>query len=398
MRLGVEGFGARLGFVRTGRPLPCGAARAWQELHCCQCIPRRVGTSSAKPASKAILRDLFIGACIAGMGAVLVWHFYPGFWKESPDAAQEIALQQRAELLHAQQQAPAATVAAVQPAPAPGPCELPPLIPPGNARDGHASAEHPFPGGPRERAKVFLRQAQDAAARGRQRDAEVALLATCRELQAASTRPTVPLARVLGMLGDRYAAAAAAEPPSALREQLAARAREVLDLGAQAYASALGPNSSRSRQARQRVAMLEEELVAATDGPQAVDRPRDDAAPAPPKPVQRPAKASPAKVVTVHTARTNAQPARQPPPPAPVTQQPDPEPARPRASLESDPDLKQLASDLARLQAQAEAVSDDPAGFRRRADAARAARDQCQDAACARDWYAKRRRQLLAEF
>lgn len=347
----------RLSGRGTGSSVRAGpVAAVLPELHCHQCIPRRVGTSSVAGSRKRILRDVLLGACLGAIGAALVWQFYPGFWKEPPVAAHEIAMQRRAQE-EAQQQAVRARLAAVRPVAPPATCDLEPLIPASGAQDGHASMEHPFPGGPRARAKVFLRQAETATARGRLRDAEVALLAACREHDAASAGPTVPLARVLGMLGERYADAARAQDSPVLREQLVARAGEVLALSAQAYAIALGPNASRSRLARQRLARLDQDLVAAADAPQpAAGRLGDEAAPA------------------------------------------RPQPAQDRGSVESGPELNQLASDLARLRAQAEAVSEDPAGFRRRAEVARAQREQCRDAACLREWYGKRRRQLLAEF
>ena len=311
---------------------------------------------------------MLLGACLGAIGVALVWQLYPGFWKEPPVAAHEMAMQRRAQEEAQQQQAVRARLAAVRPVAPPATCDLEPLIPASGAQDGHASVEHPFPGGPRARAKVFLRQAETATARGRLRDAEVALLAACREHDAASARPTVPLARVLGMLGERYTDAARAQDSPVLREQLAARAREVLALSAQAYAVALGPNASRSRLARERLARLDQGLVAAADAPQAAaGRLDDEAAPARPQPAEKARQAAPAKVASAR-------------------------------SVESDPELDQLASDLARLRAQAEAVSEDPAGFRRRAEVARAQREQCRDAACLREWYGKRRRQLLAEF
>lgn len=343
-----------------------------------------MGTSSAATSRKRILRDLLLGAVFGGIGAALVWQLYPGFWKESPAAAQELALQLRAGE-EARQRAERATLAVTPPVAPPATCELDPLIPPAGPNDGHASVEHPFPGGPRERAKVFVTQAEAALARGRARDAELALLAACREHDLASARPTVPLARVLGMLGERYAAAARAEASPVLGEQLRARARHVLSLGAQAYAVALGPDASRSRQARQRLASLERDLAAATPAPQpGSDRQQDEAAPD-------------AKVASVRSGATAARSVKQQEAPGTV-RKPEPEPGAGRAALASDPELRQIASDLARLRAQAEAVSEDPAGFRQRAERAQAQRDRCQDAACLRAWHAKRRRELLAEF
>lgn len=353
-----------------------------------------MGTSSAATSRKRVLRDLLLGAVLGGIGAALVWQLYPGFWKESPAAAQEIALQLRAQE-EARERAARATLAAAPPVAPPATCELDPLIPPAGAQDGHASVEHPFPGGPRARAKVFMAQAEAALAAGRPRDAELALLAACREHDVASARPTVPLARVLGMLGERYAAAARAEAAPVLGEQLRARARHVLALSAQAYAVALGPNASRSRQARQRLDRLEQDLVAGAEAPQpGSDRLQDEAAPAPaPKVASVRSGATAARTVQQQARATVT---RKPEPePAPA---PDPKPGAGRAGLASDPELRQLASDLARLRAQAEAVSEDPAGFRQRAERAQAQRDQCQDAACLRAWHAKRRRELLAEF
>jgi outer membrane murein-binding lipoprotein Lpp len=62
------------------------------------------------------------------------------------------------------------------------------------------------------------------------------------------------------------------------------------------------------------------------------------------------------------------------------------------------PELQQVASDLARLQAQAEQVSDDPEGLRMRAQAALARQRECRDEACLQAWAARRRSELLAEF
>lgn len=362
--------------------------------------------ASASPSRTRILRDLLMGACLGVIGIIVFWQLYPGFWKEPPLPPQQIALQHRQALqAEAQQQAARAMQAAVQPVAAPAACDLEPLITPGSAQDGRATTEHPFPGDARAKAKVFLRQAETAAAQGRPRDAEVALLAACRENDKASGRPTVPLARVLGKLGDRYVAAAGAEESPMLRGQLMARARHVVRLSAQAYATTLGPNASRSRMARERLASLEQELVAAADAPQARDQRAQAAAAAP-------ARAAPTQQVRAPPpARQLAARQETKPPPPPVRQQdraepapqrtelpPGPQPAPVRAGVANDPELRQLAADLARLRAQAQAVSEDPAGFSRRADIAQAQRDRCQDAACLREWYGKRRRELLAEF
>lgn len=274
-----------------------------------------------------------------------------------------------------------------------------PLVRPSSVQDGHAAIEHPFPGGPRAREKAFLRQAEAAVARGRLRDAERGLLAACRENLHASASATVPLARVLGTLGEHYTGVAQREASPVLRDQLVTRARHVLELSAKTYETALGPNASRSREARQRVARLEQRRVAGPETPPLDgDGMKEDAPPAKPqaalavRPDPRAEASAPPRITNkprVAARRTDADG---------DAQRETREAGRDAGDPASDPALRQLAADLERLRAQAEAVSDDPAGFRRRSDLAQAQRDQCKDAACKHDWHAKRRLELLAEF
>lgn len=354
-----------------------------------------MGTARASEDRWWIARNYLLGLCVSGLGAALLWHFHAGFWKE-PLAEPAAAAMERREALLAEAQA--RRTADISHAPAPerrSACSFEPLVPVANAADGQVRMEHPFPAGPRARAKVFLRIADRAAASGRLRDAELALIAACRYSDEASTAPTVPLARVLALLGDHYLAAAGRSP--ALREELVARAREVLAHSANTYAQALGPNAARSRQARQRVAALDNELIIAAEE---VAEPRDaprlaaqlDRAPLQKQRVAR------AREAAGPPARQQLAAVRVPPPvpPARDLRRTPPEPGHRPEPL--DPELRQLASDLARLRAQAEAVSEDPQGLRRRAAAAEAERARCRDAACLREWYAHRRQQLFAEF
>lgn len=336
--------------------------------------------------------------CLGGIGAALFWHFYPGFWKDPLAAAPTAAAMQGRAALLPQVQVPRATAATDVLVPSPTACGFEPLIPPGSAADGQVRMEHPFPAGPRAKAKVFLRIAKNAAANGRPRDEEVALIAACRYSDEASTAPTVPLARVLGQLGDRYLAAAAGETSFMLQEELRARAREVLALSADTYAKALGPNASRSREARRRVETLEEGMIVAADppGPHALARITAEARPAARKAASVAPRRTAAPAAPERSAAVRVRPAA---PDAAAVREETPTPSGPMQPREaSDAELRQLASDLARLRAQAEAVGDDPAGLRRRAELAQAQRAQCPDKACLLDWYARRRRELLAEF
>lgn len=326
------------------------------------------------------LGDFLLGASIAGVAAAVFLNAYPGFW--SPPAQHDAGMvPERGHAMHVEARANEATpTAEVGSAASAGRCDFDPIVPPASAADGHVVAEHPFPAGPRAKAKVFVRAAEAAAARHRPRDAEVAWIAACRYSELAGKTPNVPLARVLGRLGEHYTSVASAAESPALREQLATRARHLLEISAQAYATALGPNAARSRQAQKLLAGFDERLAAAGEAgePAALLAPRSD---------ERIAKAN-TRHLRGPTPTTRSLSPSQEPPAATV-------PAAPPAS---DAQIRQLASNLARLQAQAEAVSDDPAGMRRRTQAALAQRDECHDRACLLGWYSRRRSQLLAEF
>lgn len=345
-----------------------------------------MGTRST-PATRRILLDLALGAGLATIVVALVWHLYPGFWKEAPQGELQAALQRRLQL-QAQHAVRAPTPKSARPEVAASLCGMQPLIPAGGSSDGQARLEHPFPAGPRARAKVFLRAAEAAEAQARPRDAETALLAACRESERASPKPSVPLARVLATLGEHYASAARDLPQ--LREPLLARTRAVFMASVDIYAQALGPNAFTTLRAQERLAALDADgTVAAAMHPTPREPARAESDVASPPRIREATPAPAANAARVRSkARAHAGGT------APQAESPRPAPA----SVATNPEFKQLASDLERLQAQAEAVSDDPTGLRRRAEAARASRDRCQDAACLRGWYARRRQALLAEF
>ncbi|MEJ8838839.1 hypothetical protein [Ramlibacter sp. AN1133] len=322
---------------------------------------------------------------------MLVWQFYPGFWKSPPEAALAGAVARREALRQAHVGEPAAVAAPaqVQALAVRGPCDFAPLLPPRSAADGRLRMEHPFPASPAAKAKVFMRKAQGAAASGRARDVEVALIAACRYDAQASKAPTVPLARVLGLLGEHYRAAAIDEDSPGLREELIARAREVLTVSAVTYDRALGPNAARSREAHRRLAGLDENLIAAIDAPQPA---RQEPLTATRPPRLQKARAAPARETAAPAVE---EPRARGPSDARVRQDAQGSPA---PLDRSDPELRQLAADLERLRLQAGAVSEDPEGMRRRSELAERQREQCRDAACLRQWYAHRRQELLAEF
>jgi hypothetical protein len=302
---------------------------------------------------RALQRTVFFagGLLIGCIAAVLVWKFYPGDWHASPQAALDRATERR-EALAARaasaQQASVRTQAPVALAPpvAPAACEWSPTLPPAGDKDGRFTVDAALSLPSTSSPGAFLDVAREAMGDGRPRDAEVALIVACRLAARQSTRPTVLLGDIQALLGEHYAKTKAAD--GAPDE----RTRRLFSDSLASYVAALGPQAAKTRSAQARLA--------------SADRAEPQA--------------------TAVSARES------PPSPPPV-------PAAAPALVHSDPDLAQLESDLARLRAQAESVSKDPAALRRQAERARAQRDAaCHDRACLERWYAQRRRELLEEF
>jgi hypothetical protein len=338
-----------------------------------------MGTVQSRSGRRAVAHALSLLGLVAIGVAPIIWYFSdppqpPAVPAPAPAVALELPSEPpRRELLQAEAPAPSAR------------CALEPIVQAAGPRDGHARAEHPFPGGPRTKFKVLVRAGERAAADQRPRDAEAALIAACEQAERVSPSPSVLLARVLGRLGDHYTTVAARVEDPLLRSSLVDRARQVHMRSVDVYSVTLGPNAVTTRRARQKLLALDESPVAQDAGDGAV--------------MARPA-APRTRDARVPAASPNvlAQPQPQPRTQARAESAPRTQPAGGEPGYEDVPEFRQLASDLARLRSQAEAVSDDPAGLRMRTEAARARKDLCQDAACLRDWYASRRRELLGEF
>lgn len=214
---------------------------------------------------------------------------------------------------------------------------------------------------------AFVSVAREAASQGRMRDAEVAWIAACHVAERSSGAQSAPVADMKSHMGQHYVMLAAQEGTDAAREGLLQRASTLFSESAQAFASALGRNASRTRLAEQRLASVREP---ATLRAALRQQPGDPTA-------------------TMGAARSGSEDI----------------PGRPRVSgnahvlIRSDPELSQMESDLQRLRSQASRVARDPRGMRARDAWAQAQRDsQCQDRGCLVRWYAQRRQQLLNEF
>ena len=307
---------------------------------------------------------LFAAGCIAGGAAVLA--AYLGWFKpQLPGAApaRTVASAQQPAVASAQPIVAAAT----QPGIDTGSCPAQPITQAKDPQDGQflvqaalASAAPTDPG-------AFITVAREAAQQGRVRDAEVALMAACRAALQASGAQSAPLADVKSQMGQHYVQLAAGEGEDPVRDSLLQRASTLFAESAEAYAAALGKNASKTRMAQQRLASLREPVTL-----RAAAR-------------QQPG----SRTATMGAARASAADAM--PPPAMG--------ARASALVQADPELAQLENDLQRLRVQARHVTRDPAGMGRRDAQALALREaRCHDKACLRQWYAQRRRQLLAEF
>lgn len=216
-------------------------------------------------------------------------------------------------------------------------------------------------------ASAFVSVAREAAAQGHMRDAEVALMAACHVAERGAGAQSAPVAELKSQMGQHYVLLAARANTEEVREALLQRASTLFSESAQAFATALGRNASRTRMAEQRLASVRS-----------------------PSTLRAAARQQPgANTATMGAARARAEDFEgRRRPSAPV-----------QGLIRSDPELAQLESDLQRLRAQASRVTRDPRGLQQRDAWAQSQRDaRCQDRACLVQWYAQRRRQLLNEF
>lgn len=298
------------------------------------------------------------------LALALAWHFGRGFWMTSdPGAVVAAAQPQQAPQLPVPQvrnvRVPAAAASATGPSSAfSSSCAFGPMLPRSGQQDGQYAIPPALSRPAKARPDAFTTVAREAAAAGRWRDAEVALIVACRLATQGGASPTVPVADVLRLLGDHYAAAAGVSPGD--RDEMVARARRLLQDSVRTYTSVLGAGASRTRLARQRLEALERLDSGALELRQ--------------RPV-----AAPAGEVGA-TAGADS-------------------PASAAGLVQVDPELAQLEEDLGRLRSQAESVAADPSQLRRKVQEARARRDaNCRDKACLLRWYARRRSELLQEF
>jgi hypothetical protein len=339
-------------------------------------------------------------------------------------------------------------------------CPVRPLLAAAGPKDGQLLPPADVAGKGLDEAERLLTTGKEAAAAGLVRDAEVALLTSCRIADARKGAGSVEAATARYQVARHYAGLAAAQgnAPAPEREELRRRAQAFYADSLQSFRTVLGPEHEKTR--------------FAAEGLAALQRPVDGASPAAPPTAAAPPPVAPSPATTAASPAAPVAPAAPPPataaapsprtipPVAPVTREPavarNPVPApaaeRPRAAVPArdsnatrppaeprvrqatgqpnvslgsqapadparpsfdcakarstsekiicgDAELSRLDRDLGRLHARAKDAAPDPSAFRRQNDSEWRRREaNCRDRDCLIDWYAQRRRQLQASL
>lgn len=267
---------------------------------------------------------------------------------------------------------------------------------------------------------------KEAAASGRDRDAEAAYLAACRvPVPAGDGKAALLHADAKYNLARHYASLA--EEGAAGRDELLKRAGTLLEYSLAVYQSHLGQSSEKVNFSLQAIAALREQshpAAARQERVAAVSRPGMPEAGQPLPPPRDRARAPETPSATAEPARKTAPTPlapRMPEKPAAVASPraaPTPEPPRaavgsaharpsfdcakarstPERLICSDDELAREDSELGRIYARAKREAADPAAFQRVSDREWRRREaECRTRECLLDWYAQRRRQLLGQ-
>lgn len=303
-------------------------------------------------------------------------------------------------------------------------CELAPMLSQGGDGDGQVALQaRPAAASGSEVGSLIL-GGKEAAAAGRQRDAEVSFLNACRNAAVLQEGDGIPLSDAMYQLARHYATVAAFGAPRA--KDLLQRAERLYSASLEGYRARLGPTHEKTRFAQEGLITVRQGTggtVMANAAP-AAPAPAAPAAPAPAAPAAPAPAPQAAAPVAPAPAPVAAAPAPVPAPvpaPAPVAAAPVPAPApapapAPQARRTSpsfncaqarsvteklicdDEELARADRELGALHQRAREASADPRAFQRNSDAEWAKREAtCRDRECLRRWYAERREQLSAQ-
>ena len=292
-------------------------------------------------------------------------------------------------------------------------CPLVPATTASGSQDGKFPFQPDVPGLTATDMASFIVIGKDAAASSRPRDAEVALLMSCRLADKLKGADSTESADSKYLLGAHYARLAllAGFALDASRPELLRRAEFLYLDSLRIYSAVHGQADARSRSAADGLAAVRQTLAQA---------PPAQPTPVPEKPPQATASASPAlqqsgpapspvPVARPPVRRVEVAKAAVPASEAPQNQRPgmrsdasfDCSRARsaPEKMICSDAELFQLNHEVGRVYARAKNAAPDRAAFRRQNDVEASRRESiCRDRGCLLRWYAYRRDQLMSEI
>ncbi len=236
-------------------------------------------------------------------------------------------------------------------------------------------------------ASASIVSGKEAAAAGRDRDAEAAFLAACKvPIKTGDEKSTLLQADAKYNLARHYASLA--DEGASNGAELLKRAGVLLEDSLAVYQSQLGASHEKVKFAMQAISAIQkepkhalgqEERVAAVSRPEPAKTER----PTLPVPASKPAPA-PTPAPEVARARPSFDCAR----------------ARstPERLICGDDELSSLDNELGQLYARAKRAAEDPVAFQRVSEREWRRREiECRTRECLLDWYAQRRRQLLAQ-
>ncbi|HSV79913.1 MAG TPA: hypothetical protein VLK85_12035 [Ramlibacter sp.] len=299
---------------------------------------------------------------------------------------------------------PAAASAQVQ-----ADCSFPPLLASAGGNDGKLSLKKELAGQPASAVAAAIVSGKEAAASGRQRDAEIAFLTACRTAESMKQPDALLVADAMYQLGRHYATVA--RPEAARRGELLDRSARLYGASLRTYRARHGEQHEKTRFASEGLATVQAarggtRVAGATQAPATAPATAPAAAPAK-RTEPMPEKKAPGTPPEAKPELPAAAPVQQAEPramqPAPGGQARSTRPSfdcsRGRSAAETlicqDEELAAMDRELARLHARAKSASPNPREFQRRSDAAWSRREsECADRECVRQWYGERRAQL----
>ena len=285
-------------------------------------------------------------------------------------------------------------------------CPLEPAVAAAGKKDGQFPFQANLSGLTATEIGSFLVIGKDAAAAGRQRDAEVAFMMSCRVADKLKGAYSVESADAKAQLGGHYARLAldGGFAGQASRPELLRRAEFLYLDSLNTYSSSYGPADEKSRFAADGLAAVRQQTGAQVKA--AVAAPVASVVPQPPTPREL----LPLSNVPIRQAATAI--TALPEPQVQQAQQAQSAAMRPEPSFDctrtrsasekmvcSDAELFQLNHELGRVYARAKNATADRASFRRQHDLEWSRRESiCHDRGCLVRWYAYRRDQLMNEI